>query len=359
MGRMHTTNETCEEGLPTDPARFGHSNGIRIGQDLINATKSFAVEDVAKSWWYVCSIFSLLIVTLIGAGMVPWWPARLMLSVLGALFMVRAFITYHDYMHGSILRASPVAWLLYRVYAAFALTPPRSWRKSHNYHHGHVGKISASSIGAFPVITTKMWRDASPAVRASYRLQRHPLAVLLGYITIFATNICVLPLLRNPIKYWDSALVLLTHGLLISLLWVVGGFDVAFFAMLLPMTLASALGSYLFFAQHSFKRMHIISPESWTYYRAALESSSYMRLNKLMQWFTGNIGYHHIHHLNIRIPFYRLPEAMAAIPELQSPVTTSMGLRDIRECFNAALWDEDLQRMVSFREARKLTETGL
>ena len=123
--------------------------------------------------------------------------------------------------------------------------------------------------------------------------------------------------------------------------------------MLLPITLASALGSYLFFAQHSFKRMQIISPESWTYYRAALQSSSHMQLNKLMQWFTGNIGYHHIHHLNTGIPFYRLPEAMAAIPELQSPVTTSLALRDVIDCFNSALWDEDLQRMVSFREARK------
>jgi len=353
MSRMHTVIGTCEDGLSPDLARLGHSNGIRIGKDLIRATRPFAQQDVATSWWHVSSTFGLLIVTLTGAGMAPWWPVRLMLSVLGALLMVRAFITYHDYMHGSILRNSRVAWSLFRVYAGFALTPPRSWRQSHNYHHGHVGRISAASIGAFPVMTTKMWREASPAARASYRLQRHPLVVLSGYLTIFALNICLLPLLRNPARYWDSALVLLAHGLLIALLWVIGGFDVAFFAVLLPMTLASALGSYLFFAQHSFKRMHIISPESWTYYRAALESSSYMRLNRLMQWFTGNIGYHHIHHLNVAIPFYRLPEAMAAIPELQSPVTTSLAPREIRDCFNAALWDEDLQRMVSFREASK------
>jgi len=124
-----------------------------------------------------------------------------------------------------------------------------------------------------------------------------------------------------------------------------------FFVVLLPMTISSALGGYLFFAQHSFKRMHIISPEAWTYYRAAMESSSYMRLNKIMQWFTGNIGYHHIHHLNSRIPFYRLPEAMAAIPELQSPVTTSLAPRDIIDCFQSCLWDEEQQRVVSYREA--------
>ena len=350
---MPTNMDKSEEDPTADSTQVSLGNGIRIGRNLINATVPFTTENVVKSWWHVSSTFILMIAALTGAGLLPWWPVRLMLSLLGALLMVRAFITYHDYMHGSILRTSRVAWLLYRVYAAFALTPPRSWRDSHNYHHGQVGKISAESVGAFPLITTKMWREASPGERASYRFQRHPLVVLSGYITIFAFSICLLPLLRDPVKNWDSALVLAVHGSLIGFLWVFGGFDLAFFVILLPMAIASALGSYLFFAQHSFKRMHIISPESWTYYRAALESSSYMRLNKLMQWFTGNIGYHHIHHLNIRIPFYRLPETMAAIPELQSPVTTSLSLRDINDCFNAALWDEDLQRMVSYREASK------
>ncbi|MGD2054907.1 MAG: fatty acid desaturase [Gammaproteobacteria bacterium] len=351
---MHTVIDNAETALPPGPDKLVHSNGIRIGQQLIRATAPYAVENVAKSWWLVGSTFGLMIAALAGAATAPWWPVRLLLSVLGALLMVRAFITFHDYMHGAILRTSRLAWVLFRVYAAFALTPPRSWRKSHNYHHGHVGRISAASIGAFPLITTKMWREATPAQRASYRFQRHPLVVLSGYITIFAYSICLLPLLENPRRNWDAALVLLGHVGLIVLLWVYGGFDVVFFAILLPMTIASALGSYLFFAQHSFKRMHVISADAWTYYRAALESSSYMRLNRLMQWFTGNIGYHHIHHLNIRIPFYRLPEAMAAIPELQSPVTTTLAPRDIIECFRASLWDEESQRMMSYREAGEL-----
>jgi omega-6 fatty acid desaturase (delta-12 desaturase) len=351
---MHTSIDNDDTDLTPGPDRLVHSNGIRIGQDLIRATAPFAVERVAQSWWLVGSIFILMLAALTAAALAPWWPLRLLLSVLGSLLMVRAFITFHDYMHGAILRTSRAAWLLFHVYAAFALTPPRSWRKSHNYHHGHVGQISEASVGAFPLITTAMWHEATPAQRASYRFQRHPLVVLFGYITIFAFSICLLPLLQNPGKHWDSALALLCHVGLITLLWVYGGFDVAFFAVLLPMFIASALGSYLFFAQHSFKRMHVISPEAWTYYRAALESSSYMRLNKLMQWFTGNIGYHHIHHLNIRIPFYRLPEAMAAIPELQSPITTTLSPGDIVGCFSSCLWDEKLQRMVSYREASKL-----
>jgi omega-6 fatty acid desaturase (delta-12 desaturase) len=353
MGQAHTFDGINNNAVAQDPLPE-HSAGIRIGKELLKATRPFTIESVSNSWWQVGITFTLMIVALVGAGMLPWWPVRILLSLLGALLMVRAFILYHDYMHGAILNKSRIAWWLFHVYGLFALTPPRSWKKSHNYHHGHVGKISAASIGAFPMMTTTQWQEATPLDRFSYRLQRHPLVVLFGYVAIFTVSITLLPLLRDPAKHWDSALALLAHGGLISLLWVLAGFDVVFFVVLLPMTIASALGSYLFFAQHSFKRMHIISPESWTFYRAALESSSYMRLNKVIQWFTGNIGYHHIHHLNVRIPFYRLPEAMAAIPELQSPVTTTLMPRDIINCFQSCLWDEKLQRVVSYSEASKL-----
>jgi omega-6 fatty acid desaturase (delta-12 desaturase) len=334
---------------PTDV--YEQSADIRLGRQLLAATRPFAVEYLPKSWWYVVSTFALALATLAGAGLARPWPVRAALSVLGALLMVRLFITYHDFMHGAILRGSRIGTWLFNSYGCLALTPPRSWRKSHNYHHGHVGRISAVGVGAFPIITTRMWRDATPAARRKYRATRHPLIVLFGYLTIFAYSICWAPLWRDPRHHWDSALALLAHGGLIAVLWWFGGFATAFFVVLLPMSIASTLGSYLFFAQHSFKRMIILSPESWNFYRAALKSSSYMRLNRLMQWFTGNIGYHHIHHLNVRIPFYRLPEAMAGIPELQSPITTSLAPREIVACFRASLWDEDRQRMVSYGEA--------
>ena len=181
---------------------------------------------------------------------------------------------------------------------------------------------------------------------------RHPITVLAGYFTIFFLNISMLPLATKPARHWDSLLAILGHAALITLLWILGGFATAFFVVLLPMTIASALGSYLFFAQHSFKGMRIIDIKAWTFHQAAMESSSYMKLNRVLEWFTGNIGYHHIHHLNVRIPFYRLREVMRAVPELQSPVTTSLSLRDIRDCFACCLWDEERQRMVSYREAR-------
>jgi omega-6 fatty acid desaturase (delta-12 desaturase) len=337
-----------EQGLPE------HSAPVRIGRELLLATRPFASERVATSWWHVGSTMLLMAGSLAAAGWLGWWPLRSAFSVLGALLMVRAFITYHDYMHGSILRQSRLAAAIFHVYGALALVPARSWRKSHNYHHGHVGQLAAAGVGAFPIISTRMWRDATRAQRLRYRATRHPLILLFGYVTVFGFSICLLPLLRDPRRYWDSAISLLAHAGLIAALWMLGGFDTAFFVVILPMTIATILGSYLFFAQHSFKRMYVSSAEAWSFYRAALESSAFMRLNRLMQWFTGNIGYHHIHHLNVRIPFYRLPEAMAAIPELQSPITTSLAPRDIMDCFRASLWDEGRQRMVSYRDADRL-----
>jgi len=327
---------------------------VRTGRALFKATIPFALESVKKSWWLVASTLLMLIASLVGAALAPVWPIRLLFSILSALLMVRAFITYHDYMHNAILSRSRLAWFLFRVYAAVSLTPPRSWKQSHNYHHGHVGKIAAASVGAFPLMTTDMWRDASLATRIGYRIERHPLTILTGYLTIFFFSVTLLPFLRNPARHWDSLIVLLGHGSLIAVLWVFGGFDVAFFVILLPMTIASTIGSYLFFAQHSFEDMHILPEDAWTYSRAAMESSSFMKLNKLMAWFTGNIGFHHIHHLNVRIPFYRLPEAMKAIPELQSPVTTTLSFHDIVSCFRCCLWDEGLQRMISYREFSRL-----
>lgn len=354
MERTLHTSVTPESEPIADRRLPEHSAQLRMERELLLATRPFAIERVATSWWHVSSTYVLMIGSLTMAGLLDGWPLRAACAILGGLAMVRAFITYHDFMHGAILRQSRAAAVLFRVYAAFALTPMRSWAKTHNYHHGHVGQLSAVGIGAFPIISTRMWRESSRAQRLRYRATRHPLIVLFGYVTVFAFSICLLPLLRDPREYWDSAVSLLAHGSLVALLWIVGGFDTAFFVILLPMTIAATLGSYLFFAQHSFKLMYVSSPEAWSFYRAALQSSSYMRLNRVMQWFAGNIGYHHIHHLNVRIPFYRLPEAMAAIPELQSPITTSLAPRDIIDCFRASLWDEGRQRMVSYREAEAL-----
>ena len=323
---------------------------VQTDMDLFKATLPFGVESLKTSWWVVASTFLLLFASLLGAALAPAWPVRLLFSLVSALLLVRAFITYHDYMHKAILSQSRIAAWLFRLFAVLALTPPGYWRHSHNFHHGHVGKLDAAATGAFTMMTTDMWREASFVERIAYRAERHPLTIVAGYVTIFLFSITLLPLIRNPARYWDSLLVLAGHVALIAGLWVWGGFDAAFFVILLPVTIASMIGSYLFFAQHSLEHIQMLPTETWTSRRAALESSSYMKLNPVMRWITGNIGYHHIHHLNVRIPFYRLPEAMDAIEGLQSPVTITLSWNDIRACFRCCLWDEGLQRMVTYRE---------
>ncbi len=322
---------------------------------LHEASRAFANESAAKSWWNTVITFALLAVILTGAGVILLWPVRLVLSILGGLLLIRAFVLYHDFMHGAILRKSRIAKAVFYVYGLLVLTPPRSWRYSHNFHHANVGKpipteestisLLTSDIGAVPLMTTEMWEQASFWQRLRYRMSRHPLTILGAYITVFLYSIALVPLVQNPRKFWDGAISLLLHGGIIGVLWGFAGFQVAFYAVILPFAVAAAAGAYLFFAQHNYQGLRILPAEEWSHFRAALESSSYLKLGPVMNWFTGNIGYHHVHHLNSLIPFYRLPEAMAAIPELQSPVVTTLRPKDILTCFRLSLWDPQLQRL--------------
>lgn len=323
----------------------------RADRELQLAARPFARQSPVRSWWHVVSTFTLLVAALAAAALVQWWPLRLAASLFGALMLIRTFILYHDFMHGSILPGSRLARAIFYSYGAVNLTPPRSWRDSHNFHHANVGRIEGSNVGAFPLMTTEMWRSSSRIRRLAYRITRHPATIACAYMTIFFFSVTLLPLLRRPLRYWDSALALLAHGTLVTALWISSGFGAAFFGLLLPMTLAGALGGYLFYAQHSFPGMRLLPDEEWTAYRAALASSSYLRLGPVLRWFTGNIGFHHVHHLNSLIPFYRLPQAMAAIPELQDPTVTTLKPRDVANCFRVNLWDEATRRMVGYRDS--------
>jgi omega-6 fatty acid desaturase (delta-12 desaturase) len=336
---------------------------VCTGKELHNATRQFAKESRAKSWWYTGSTFVLLAIALTVAGMIPWWPVRVACSVLGGLLLVRAFILYHDFLHGALLRQSWLGRVLFGLYGLVALTPTRYWRHSHNFHHANVGKpipveegnltLLTSDVGALPLMTTEMWQQASFWRRFHYRISRHPITILCAYITVFLFSICLFPLLKNPRKYWDGAVSLGVHAGIIAAIWILAGFQATFFAFLLPLAIAAASGAYLFFAQHNFEGLRVLPAEEWSHFQAALESSSYMRMGPIMNWFTGNIGYHHVHHLNALIPFYRLPEALNAIPELQSPVVTTLSPRDIFTCLSLSLWDSSSKQLVTYRTAER------
>lgn len=321
----------------------------RSEKEIIKASNEFAQEQVGRSWFHVSTTFALLLgCQIIAAMQLPWW-IRLSFSVVAGLLTVRAFILYHDFKHGSILRGSQLGKLIMDCFGIYVLTPSKVWTQTHNYHHAHTAKIVGSHVGSFMMLTPAMYEQATPAQRLLYRASRHPLNVLFGYLTVFMYNFCLSAFFRNPRKNVDSIVALIVQLAMIAGLWSVFGFAVAFYSLILPQFVSHALGAYLFYAQHNFPDAHVQPRESWTFVRASLESSSYMKLGPVMNYFTGNIGYHHVHHLNHRIPFYRLPEAMAAIPELREPHgVTSLSPRDILSCFRQKLWDPDQNRMVPF-----------
>ena len=320
----------------------------RTGKPLIEATKVYAVENVALSWWYTASTLALWAGALGLAASLHAWPLRLAASLLAGLLTVRGFILFHDHLHGALLKDSPVAQSIFAVFGALVLTPPTVWRETHNYHHAHTAKIVGSHVGSYMTLTTDMWAKASPAQRRMYRVVRSPAIILLAYLTVFMKGMCVSPLLRNPRKHWDAGVTLALHvALTAAVAWRFGWATWAF-TVLIPLALACFLGGYMFYAQHNFPGMHLQPREKWTFTRAALESSSYMELGPVLRWFTGNIGYHHVHHLNPIIPFYRLPEAMAGVPELSHPVKTTLRPRDVVACLRLKLWDPARGEMVGW-----------
>jgi len=323
----------------------------RSEQEIIKASNVFASEQVGRSWFHlVTTLLGLLAAQLIAATLqLPW--LRLCFSVLAGLFTVRAFIIYHDYKHGSILRGSKLARAILDTYGLYVMTPAKVWTQTHNYHHAHTAKIIGSNVGSYMMLTTQLWEAATPSQRFMYRLVRHPLTILLGYVTVFMYGFCAAAFSRNPRKNIDSLLSIVLQLTLIASVYSYFGFEVLLYALLIPQFVSHALGAYLFYAQHNFPEAYVQPRESWTFVRASLESSSYMKLGPVMRYFTGNIGFHHVHHLNHRIPFYRLPEAMEGIPELRNPHgVTSLWPRDIIACFRLKLWDPELGRLVPFPE---------
>jgi omega-6 fatty acid desaturase (delta-12 desaturase) len=324
----------------------------RTGKDLILATKPFAQEIRWRSWWALGSTLALLVGLLAVACLDITWLLRLPASILAALVLVRLFVIYHDYLHGAILRDSRLADGIFSIYGLLQLSPRSAWKESHDHHHHHNGQYFGLTVGTFPLMTTDQYAQASRWQRLKYALVRHPLTILFGYFTVFLYAMCLKDVIADPRRHLDAYLAILLQAALVAGLAIFAPAALVF-AWLLPVLLASALGAYLFYAQHNFPGARYRDRAHWDFVAAALESSSYLRQGRLLHWLTGNIGYHHVHHLNAHIPFYRLPEAMAGIDELRSPRTTSLHPFDVYHCLRLKLWDPWAKRLVTFREGRQ------
>jgi acyl-lipid omega-6 desaturase (Delta-12 desaturase) len=325
---------------------------MRTGKEIILATKSYAFDSSARSWAYLLSTASLLAGAIAGTLWNFHLAGKIACSLLAGLLYLRFFVIYHDQQHQAILPHSRLAEALMRVFGILILSPSSVWRSSHNHHHNHNSKLRGSHIGSYPIMTREQYLRAPKADRIKYLFMRHPLTILFGYFFVFQYGMCIYPSVTKPREHYDGFVAILGHLLLaVTFAWFFG-WTALLLTLVLPHFLASAIGSYLFYAQHNFPAVSFSDKAGWTYDKAALESSSFMKTGPIIAWFTANIGYHHIHHLNSRIPFYRLPEAFAGIPELQTPRTTSLHPREIIRCLRLKVWDTESQRMVGLRNLR-------
>ncbi len=323
---------------------------MRSGKELILATKEFATDRQSKSWWMIISTGVIWLIFLSGTLLNIPTIAKIACSIISGFILVRVFVIYHDHQHKSILAKSKIADFFMQLFGLLALTPSSIWKSSHDYHHHHNSILMGASYGSFPVMTKKFYLRLPRKKRFQYLFARHPLTLLFGYITVFMLGMCLLPFLSQPKKHLDGLFSLIVHFSFGSLLLFGLGWQSLVLFLIIPCFISSAIGSYLFYAQHNFPGVLYMDKKGWAYEKAALESSSFFKMNPLMHWFTGNIGYHHIHHLNARIPFYRLPEVMKKFPELQSPKITSFKPSDIYRCLRLKVWDVDKQQMVGLAE---------
>jgi omega-6 fatty acid desaturase (delta-12 desaturase) len=280
-----------------------------------------------------------------------WLTLGLALPAAGLL--VRIFIIQHDCGHGSFFKSRQANDYLGSVCGLLTLTPYYYWRKSHAIHHASAGNLEHRGTGDIYTMTVKEYLQQSRWGRLKYRFYRHPL-VLLGV----APALLFLVLYRFPhpdTKSWkrerasvwwtNLALAVVIAGLSLTI-----GFK-AFVLVQLPITLlATTVGTFLFFVQHQFEDTYWAKAAEWDYTLAALRGSSYYKLPKVLQWFTGNIGFHHIHHLSPRIPNYLLQKCHEENPLFQQVVVLTLA-SSFKTIF-LSLWDEDQGQLVRFGQLK-------
>ena len=320
-----------------------------LGKNLILATKPFAKEIRSLSWFHTISTLSLLSFSLICTIIMPGIPLKLLFSVTAGLLLIRMFIIYHDHQHHTILTKSVVAEVIMTLFGMYMLSPTSIWKRSHDHHHNHNSKLFSASIGSYPIVTRKKFVEMSAGQQFLYLAIRHPFTIVMGYFSMFIVGMCLRSFISNPRKHIDSLIALIVHVTVAVLLFVFVGWQAWFFMFFLPFLIAFGIGAYLFYAQHNFPGVEFYENKNWVYEKAALESSSFMKMHPIMEWFTGNIGYHHIHHLNSKIPFYRLPEVMKHFTELQNCKTTYLTPKAMSACFKLKVWDQETNQMIGVK----------
>lgn len=280
----------------------------------------------------------------------PW--LSILCGSVGAFFLVRSFIIFHDCTHGSFFKSKKANKILGNITGFLTLFPYEKWRREHITHHATSGNLDKKGTGDIWMMTIEEYKEAEPMKRLTYRMYRHPFVMfVLGPIyLLFITNRINVKGAKPEEKrntYLHNLAVLVVYGLLI---YLVG--PARFFSVMGPVLfIGGMLGIWMFYIQHTFEDSYFEDEKEWDYVKAAVEGSSYYHLPKLFQWLTGNIGYHHVHHLSPRIPNYMLEKAHNEVTPLQH--ATTIGIRKSFESLKYKLYDPENKRFITFGEYKR------
>jgi omega-6 fatty acid desaturase (delta-12 desaturase) len=315
----------------------------------------YQTADTWKSVWQLVNSlvpFLVLWYVMILSLQVGYW-LTLLLAVPTAGFLVRLFIIQHDCGHGSFFNARKANDTVGLLCSVITMTPYYYWQRSHAIHHASAGNLEHRGIGDVYTMTVNEYLQQSTWGKFKYRFFRNPLFLFglvptLMFVVLqrFPTGAQKLKRVRASVYWTNVALVILFGGLM-----ALFGWQAVLLVHAPVIIISSSVGTWLFFVQHQFEDTYWADENSWDYTMAALQGSSYYKLPKVLQWFTGNIGFHHIHHLSPRIPNYLLEKCHEENPLFQQTVVLT--LRSSLRSIFLTLWDEEQKKLISFRHLKQ------
>lgn len=319
--------------------------------DYRSLVAPFEKPSAAKSVWQIVNSFgsfALLWAAMYFTRTYSWW-LTVPLAMVNGLFLVRIFIIFHDCGHGSFFTSKKANAVVGFFSGLLTFTPYHHWRWQHSVHHATSGNLDERGTGDIWTMTVDEYLAASPARRFAYRVARNPLFLFgIGPLFLFVLwhrvpSAKARPRERREVHVMTASILAMAS----ALSWVFGLRDYAIIQAIILMV-GGGTGLWMFYVQHQFEDVYWEKDAKWDHATAALEGSSFYKLPRILQWFSGNIGFHHIHHLSSRIPNYNLERCFRAVPEFQKvkPITLLSSLKTLR----LRLWDAQNRRMIGFSE---------